>query len=303
MIQELLLKYSCLDIIHLNNVVTDAPISYKMYYKEKRNGGMRQIFHPAKETKLLQYGIIDLFLSKFAIHEYAMAYKLGLKKPLYNNAIIHAPYKYSLHIDFREFFPSILPEDLLKVIRENEILLDKTDERIIRNVLFIRYKGKNFLSIGAPASPIISNIVMFNLDKLLCDEAKNEFNGVYSRYADDIWFSANDIEASNKYYAWIKRVVERNKSPKLEINEKKTLFCSRKKSRTITGLRITPDGNVVIPREKKRILRSLILNRINSNTSEKQNAYINGYLAFLHDVEPDYYNSLIIKYGEKLSTW
>lgn len=303
MIYEMLQKYTCLEDAHLQNAIIKAPLSYKMYYKNKKNGGTRQIFHPAKETKLLQYGLIDMFLSKLPVHEMAMAYIPGKKSPLYQNAQIHAPYSYSLHLDFMNFFPSIVSDDLFRVIKDAGIDLDSKDLCILYEVLFIMHKGTAFLSIGAPASPIISNIVMAKIDKVFCDYANKKYDGVFSRYADDIWFSTNSKNGSNDYHGFIKSEIDKIRSPRLILNEKKTLYCSKKKARVITGLTVTPEGNVVIPREKKRIIRSLLNKRKYQDLGEKVNQKINGYLAFIKDVEPDYYNSLVLKYGEKVVKW
>ena len=46
------------------------------------------------------------------------------------------------------------------------------------------------LSIGAPTSPIVSNIIMYDLDTLFVEEA-TRCQAVYTRYADDITISAD----------------------------------------------------------------------------------------------------------------
>lgn len=298
MIYEMIKRYTCLDDSHLHNAINLAPFAYKKYDIPKKKGGTRQIFHPSKETKLLQYAIIDTFLYKLPVHDSATAYRYKFKRPLFSNAIVHAPYKYSLHLDFLNFFPSIKPSDLFNVLIANNIELSPEDHLVLSKTLFITHKDKTFLSIGAPASPIISNIVMYDLDQIINKIAKNEFNGVYTRYADDIWFSTDFKSGSNLFLTFVQDHINNISSPKLSLNLKKTHFCSKKKNRTVTGLTLTPNGDVLIPRIKKRHIRSLLNKKRCGAISENENSYLKGYLSFINDIEPDYLNSLIIKYND-----
>ena len=300
MVFDMIKRYTCLEEANIREMIKNSQMSYKMYYKTKKNGGLRQIFHPSKETKLLQYAIIDMLLSKINIHHSATAYVEGRKSPLLKNAIQHANFNYSLHVDFKDFFPSIVPNDLLNTLFSIGIDLNNDDKYILRKILFISHKGKEFLSIGAPASPVVSNIVMTFLDSKLYTEAIETYHGIYTRYADDIWFSTNSKSGSNEYYEFIEKTLLETISPKVIVNKNKTLFCSKRKARIITGLTVTPSGEVVVPRIKKRILRSLLLKKKNGLTTLKENNYIKGYLSFIRDIEPDYINHLIIKYGENL---
>jgi hypothetical protein len=88
--------------------------------------------------------------------------------------------------------------------------------------------------------------------------------------------------------------------PSQKLNEKKTCICSRKGKRIITGLSVTPEGNVVIPHIKKRYIRSLIHNYTLQKADDTTVKYIKGYISFIKDVEPSFLNSLLIKYGEKM---
>mgnify|MGYP001810597657 CR=1 FL=1 len=297
MILDLLKTYVCLDDSHIESMVKKAQSTYKMYYIKKKNGGTRQIFHPSKETKVLQYALMDLFLNNIPISDCAKAYKKGIKSPLLSNAKIHAPYKYSIHIDFKEFFPSIKPDDLVNALKNEGFIFSEKDITLLKNILFLNFRGEEFLSIGAPASPICSNIVMKMFD-LQFENTATKLNGKYSRYADDILFSTDEKKECEEFYKEVSEIIRKNESPKLKINNLKTHYQSRKGKRIITGLSITPSGDVVIPREKKRYIRSLLLRRKYGIINEKEEKYLKGYLSFIRDVEPDYINNLIIKYGE-----
>ncbi|MBN2352114.1 MAG: retron St85 family RNA-directed DNA polymerase [Spirochaetales bacterium] len=302
---DIISKYTGLDPHKILKITYDSPTNYKLYYIKKKNGDSRAIFHPSKETKMLQYALMEKFLKKIPVHEFAMAYKKGIKSPLKKNALYHLNTQYTLHIDFTNFFPSIIPEDFWRAVsvafpgKEFET----SDIELINNILFIKVKGKCFLSIGAPTSPIISNIVMKEMDAQFLKLCKtlDEYS-VYTRYADDINISTNIKGFSQKIYYSIKQHLSETESPKLTINEKKTYFLSKKGNRLITGLCITNMNSVVIPRNKKRIIRSLIHTELTSNKKDKTRlSKIKGYLAFIKDIEPDFFNKLVIKFGDGIN--
>jgi len=195
-------QYSGYEYNQVLSIALRSPGYYKMYKVKKKNGGDRLIFHPSKETKIMQYAIIDLFLKYLPVNENAYAYKNGLKSPLKTNALRHAANSYLLHIDFKDFFPSICPADLWRAIRQynNRIEFDSWDEIVFNKSLFLNHNGRIFLSIGAPASPIISNIIMKELDEKIFNLCKRlDDSSVYTRYADDIYISTNIRGMCKKY--------------------------------------------------------------------------------------------------------
>ena len=288
-------KYTCLPIEVLLSLIKTAPSSYKIFSIKKKNGkGVRQICQPSRETKMLQYYFLDLFFPNFPIHPAAKGYIKGLKSPLLQNALTHAPLKYTIHLDFKDFFPSLNPKDLDNIL-DSDSKIDILDKYIITQACFILQKSKYSLTIGSPVSPIISNIILYDLDTQL-DQFALSKNGVYTRYADDIWFSANSEQACQDFYKAVESILDECRHPKLVINDRKTRYYKYKEPRYITGLIVTGEGEVKVPRERKRYLRSLI-NR-HDLTDEEQN-YLQGYLAFIYDNEPSYINNLVLKYGSK----
>jgi RNA-directed DNA polymerase len=306
MLVEMLSDYSFLESTQILDIIDKSPTHYKMYFILKKNGGHRQIFHPSKTTKMLQYAVIDLFLSKIEVHPSAIAYipknEIIKVNPIKYNAIQHAPFHYSLHLDFSNFFPSITPATFWKKVTDSEILNKFSDEerKYFNRIIFINFRGETFLSIGAPSSPMVSNIFMREFDKKVCEFVNSaDINGVYTRYADDIWISSNNKEASKKSYEYILSIMK-NEYTNLSLNEKKTYFCSIKGRRCITGLTVTPEGNVLVPQAKKRFIRSLIYKYASKKLDNKDEKYLKGYISFIKDIEPSFLNSLLIKYGDKM---
>lgn len=281
-----------------------APSTYRIYTIAKKRGGERTIHHPSKQTKSLQYALIENILSLMPVHECAIAYKRGIKGPIRLNASKHASYSYSIRIDFKDFFHSIRPIDLLRLIEEIKMpslnTINKEDESFVTNSLFVKLRtGLKGLAIGAPSSPIISNIVMFSMDDILDKFAKVK-GDIYTRYADDIVYSTNIKGGCKQFLYEVYRLVIQTESPKFEINKDKTIFTSRGTRRVITGIYLSPDGNISIGRHNKRYIKKLIFDYKNANLDDKKISYLQGYLAFILDVEPSFYNYLALRYGGEI---
>lgn len=289
--------------------VRRAPITYRRYEVPKKKGGMRVIYHPAKKTKAVQYAIINQFLLRMPIHEIAAAYVRNIRSPLLKNATCHAPYSYSVRVDIKDFFPSIKPQDLLplldkqvttgKLIKERRRPLDEEEQQFLTKSLFVLHHRRGFhLAIGAPCSPIICNIVMFKIDDILAKFAKQE-SAVVTRYADDFVYSTNEQGECSAFVDFFRETLRSIESPKLTINTRKTLFMSRGTRRVVTGLYVTPDGKVSIGRKNKRYIRKLLFDLANGRIASEERKYLQGYLSYILDVEPFFFNRLVIRYGSK----
>jgi hypothetical protein len=304
-IRNLLSKYTGLAERKIDKIINKAPASYKSYQIQKKNGGYREINHPAKETKTLQYALIELLFKKFNVHEIAMAYKRGVSSPTKKNADLHKDYKYSLRIDFKDFFPSIKPEDIISILKNSSLNekfeFKKFDYDDIKKICFRRSSIKNYkygLAVGAPSSPIISNVVMRDFDDFLNNQTeKIDENATVTRYADDIIFSTNGKGLCKKFYDSVKNRINDFESPDLELNEDKTSFMSKGTKRVITGLVITNDGQVSIGYEKKEEIKRLVYKSSKGELEEDEISSLKGYLAYIQDVEPSFFDKLVIKYS------
>jgi RNA-directed DNA polymerase len=71
-----------------------------------------------------------------------------------------------LKVDFRDFFPSLKGEDVVSMLRQNAVLLrevatDESDYDVIRRFVC----RDNYPTIGAPTSPVLSNLIFFGFDQ------------------------------------------------------------------------------------------------------------------------------------------
>ena len=282
----------------LSYIVRSAPARYKVYRIPKKKPDMyRTIAQPSMEVKALQYWYIENILLSLKIHSSATAYTPGSK--ISNNARKHVRNSYLLKMDFSNFFPSIKPNDFRNYIRglENPPINEKEVDFSIP-LFFWRPKHSISLqlSIGAPSSPILSNIVMYEFDSLvskLCLDTEV----TYTRYADDLTFSTNRKGALFDIHDEIEKIVDELSSPNLSLNSEKTVFSSKKHRRRVTGLILTNDDYISIGREKKRLIRSYVHKFILGELPNKKTKLLKGLVGFVSDVEPEFIEKIKKKYG------
>lgn len=283
----------------LDTLVQTAPRRYKVYTILKRTGGRRTIAHPARELKRVQRWLTSKFLSQLPVHSNAMAYVSG--KSILHNAQPHATAKFLLKMDFSNFFPSIAPEDLLDRLTEYNLGLGLKDREILARLTFWQPKDSESLqlSIGAPSSPQISNAVMHRFDTHL-SRLVSDLGIVYTRYADDLCFSTSEPDILSNVPALIKDVVATRQCPRLVINEKKTVFASKKTRRRVTGLILTNAGQVSLGRFRKRLIRAMLHHHLSKQITSENLLVLRGYLALANSVDPSYFNALCDTYGDSV---
>jgi len=283
------------------DIVERAPTFYRRYLVPKNRGGYREIYHPAKETKAVQAAAIYLLQREDLVLDCVRGYVRGIRSPLVKNASIHAKSLFLLKLDFTNFFPSINPDDFRMVCADKLRLHGKRlggdDLDFLCKLFFVFNRRLGwFLGIGAPSSPFISNWVMYNID-LDISSACAETGCKYTRYADDLCFSADSKKLLLATEEKIREVVAACSHPRLAFNDSKRTLASKWSRRRVTGLTITPLGEVKVPRDMKRYVRALLHKYKLKTISNKEKSSLAGYLAFLNDCEPEYFNNLALKYG------
>ena len=279
---------------YLAKVVRSASHRYKTYRIRKRTKGWRQINHPAVELKLLQVWLMDSVLNHLSIHKSVYSYRKGIS--IKDHAKVHEKQNYLLRVDFNDFFPSIHGEDVERVLMCNHkrlpFPLSEGDLKIVRSIVC----KNDQLTIGAPSSPQVSNAVMYDFDKYWFNKGKRA-KVIYSRYADDLFFSTNVPKVLEGLFDELLRDLERRNSPCLTINRKKTVFTSRRRRRMITGLVLTSDRKTSIGRVNKRRIKGMVFRYMHGELDPTDLSYLRGYLAFAKSVEPSFVHSLRKKYG------
>jgi RNA-directed DNA polymerase len=279
-------------------IIATAPRRYKIFAIPKRSGlGQRIIAQPARELKAIQRYVISEKLRGLRVHQIATAYRKG--KNIADNAARHTKKRVILKLDFKDFFHSITPSDLQVAISRSDLrTITPEDRRFLTPIFFWLHPLENrlCLSIGAPSSPYISNVVMEALDREFAKVAR-ECSTVCTRYADDITLSANSIENLLRAERGIRRIVSRTKRPALIFNDEKRGVFTTAGRRIVTGLVITPDAKVSLGRNRKRIISAALHHiAVGRNASQEHLDETRGWLAYAKSVEPSFVEVMARKY-------
>lgn len=288
---DLLLKMSG-DLVmlpaHLEKIIRTAPVRYKLFEIPKKAGGMRQVAQPARELKAIQRWLVSQLESKLPIHASATAYSDG--SSIKKNAEAHVNSRFMLKLDFKNFFPSITRDDiLLHFQRHLSGQFDPLTQQLVAHACcwLPERRPPLRLCIGAPSSPMLSNSIMYELDCLISKIAEQD-GVVYTRYADDITLSSRERGKIDRYDELVKNLLSELPYPKLKLNVDKTVRASRAGRRIVTGLVLTPDGNVSIGRDRKRLIRAMYHRSLKQELDAEQYQVLSGLLAFADSVEPGF---------------
>jgi hypothetical protein len=288
--------------VDLRAIISNSPDRYKVYYIAKRRGGRREIAQPARELKVLQRALNDSLLSKLPVHPDAMAYRPGVS--LRRNAQAHCQNGPILKFDFQDFFPSIRAEDWKNYCRRHRVFKDEEDIELSSKIMFRRKNRRSSvlrLAIGAPSSPFLSNILLFDFDERLAKYCASQ-KVTYTRYADDMTFSAARTGFLNGIQKCLVRLLKDIDSPRLKLNSDKTVLATKKYKRMVTGLILTNDGKVSLGQFRKRNMRAGVHQWSLGKLSDAEASRLAGHLSFAEDIEPEFVARLSVKYGAQTIT-
>lgn len=157
---------------------------YKEFTLKKKTGGTRVIQAPLSGLKILQQKLS--YILYLIHHQRAASHGFNKGKSIKTNAIPHVGCREVFNIDLEDFFPSI------NFGRVRGLFLSKPfsfNKEVATTLAQICCFG-NSIPQGAPTSPVISNMICTKLDHDLHSIAQKN-HCTYTRYADDITFSAN----------------------------------------------------------------------------------------------------------------
>jgi len=281
----------------IEHLIRTAPSRYKVHEIQKRNGrGKRIIAQPTAEIKLIQRFLLQKFVANLPVSTAAKAYRNG--QGIIDHASAHAKSRYLLKLDFKDFFPSIRASDFVKHLYKYSDLKSE-DAKALSRIFFWRPKGQRslFLSIGAPSSPAISNTLLFEFDARLIEYCSD--NGIaYTRYADDLALSTNKPNILTEAHNYVVSLCASIRSPKLLLNDEKTVFTSKKHHRQLTGLTLSNDGKASIGREKKREIRAMARHYQLGKLNPDDHSTLRGWIAFTMSIDQAFVNTIRTMIGE-----
>lgn len=217
---------------------------------------------------------LEIFFQKAIVgypHPNAYGYVKG--RNIRENAFQHVGKRNLLKIDVLEFFPTIKAEHIKSLF--DSLGVQKEIAKYLAEFMTIG----NELALGLPTSPVLSNAYCFSMD---CELAKlSEGVGAeFTRYADDITFSSDDLLPS------IGQIEEIVGKYGFQLAHDKTRRSTIGQAHYVTGLSVSDNKAPHAPRKLKRSLRQELyfaekfgldehLNRLGANDSYIIQAAIN----------------------------
>ncbi|MDM5068495.1 retron St85 family RNA-directed DNA polymerase [Aeromonas salmonicida] len=258
---------------------------YNTFLMPKKSGGHRQISQPSRDLKALQSWILRNILDKLSVSKFSKGFEKG--SSTLDNATPHIGANYILSLDLEDFFPSIKSGYVFSIFRS--IGYNVHVSHTLTNLCV--YNGG--LPQGAPTSPKLANLICARLDARISGYAGKK--GItYTRYADDITFSAQTAKKITKVYSMAKFIIH---DEKFVINKDKTYFSGTKRNKKITGLVVT-ERSVGIGRVMLRSIKAKIHHLLVGKNDDL--SHIIGLLSYIYGVDKKNYKHLI-RYIQKLS--
>lgn len=218
---------------HLLSMTNTNRKFYKVFKLPKKKKGFRKIEQPLPTLLSIQYWILDNILIKCSdrfVSESAKAFVHGVQ--LRDNLTPHKNQDIVVSMDIKDFFTCVGFGPVYNIF---ELLGYDTPVSVMLTKLCL-YHG--FLPQGAPTSPILSNMVFYELDCKIKEYSIHR-NYNYTRYADDLTFSGSDIHVGLllRYIRWMLG------RKGFELNESKTKVMGRANAQYVTGCTVNDTPN------------------------------------------------------------
>ena len=273
---------------------------YIRFSVPKKSGGRRVISAPMPKLKSLQHWTLEAILNKIPVHTAANGFVI--QKSILTNAIIHTGKDIVTNIDLKDFFPTInyarvkgLFVKLGYAEKISTILAlictePEREEVTLDGKKYYVATGKRVLPQGAPTSPAITNIICYKMDCRFKGMA-DKMGFAYSRYADDLSFSASGSEAIKNIQKLIWRVKKIITDEGFIIHPKKIKVMRKGARQEVTGIVVNKKPG--INRKMLHRFRALIQQISKTGLENKKwkggniAAEMTGYANFVAQVKPE----------------
>lgn len=209
----------------------------------KKSGGVRHISAPIPELKAIQQALNLLLQSIAEISPSATGFVAGVS--VVDNARCHIGQTVIFNCDLQNFFPSISKDMVRRALYrhlERQIPSVEVVSMLCSIATVPDDAGREHLPQGAPTSPVLSNIVLTDLDFRLEGYAAR-YGLRYSRYADDITFS-HIYRRPKALQTHIDHIFSIIKDCGFTVNPCKTTIATTANRREVTGLTVGDKVNV-----------------------------------------------------------
>jgi len=274
---------------------------YKHFSIRKKSGGERRICAPMPRLKHAQYWVLEHVLNKLPLHEASHGFVKG--RSIVTNAAPHVGQAIVINMDLQDFFPTLTykrVKGLFKSFGYAEqvatvlglmLTEPQCDEVELHGQRFFVARGERRLPQGSPASPAVSNLVCRKLDHRLMGMAR-KLGFTYTRYADDMTFSAKDASSANEFNKLLWRARSIVKDEGFIIHPDKTRVMRQGAKQEVTGLVVNDKPS--IDRSKVRRFRAALhsletkgWDAVKWDASDNVQASMMGFANYLAMVDPE----------------
>lgn len=284
---------------------TYQPQAAKFAEIRKPDGGMRKLGIPTVTDRIIQQAIAQvlspIYEQQFSENSYGFRPKRNAHQALnQSSGYVESGYETVVDIDLKTFFDVVNHDRLMH--RLTETIGDKTLLKLIRRYLQSGIMKDGILSQrtegtpqGSPLSPLLSNIVLDELDKELARRGHK-----FVRYADDCNIFVRSQAAGERVMQSVSNFIE-NKL-KLKVNTEKSKVCRCKETKFLGytvqtgGILTISDKSLIRLKEKIRKITKRNRGRSLEQIISELNTVLRGWFQY-------YQHARCYKTVQKLDSW
>ncbi len=280
------------ELVPLMRPGVESGSGYVEFEIPKAKGGTRRIAAPRKTLRKVQRTLLDQILAKIPMHDACHGFVAG--RSTVSNASPHQGAAIVVKLDLKDFFPTVhyrRVRGLFQWLGYNadvaNTLAGLTTYRPKLEDGTVLWPG--VLPQGAPTSPALANLACRRMDRRLGKLAE-KYGAIYTRYADDLTFSFKTAPPVKlgRFLWWVDAICQQEGFH--ERPDKRRILRNKHQQR-ITG--IVVNAGVHVPRADRKRFRAILHNCAKHGVAsqakgiEDFEAYLRGYAAYVHMVEPE----------------
>ena len=289
--------------------IADRKSLYRSFKIPKATGGFRQIDAPCDELQEQLRRLARFITDDCGVlyHTSAFAYVKGrsivdcVAKHQKNNSM------WFLKTDFSGFFPNTTLDFMMKMLSMvfplSEICKNNEGFYELKKAISLAFLNGG-LPQGTVISPLLSNIQMIPIDHKLFNELAQR-KIVYTRYADDIHMSAQEMFPWKDIVKLIENTLKEFDAP-WEIKKEKTHFGKKagRSANWCLGLLLNKDNNITVSYKKKNYFKAALCSFILDTKNRKywdlgDVQHLRGQLSYYTMVEPEYFKKIVKEQNKK----
>jgi retron-type reverse transcriptase len=224
---------------------TSTVTHYQRFVLPKKTGGERIISAPMPRLKAAQHWVLNHILQPVELHDAAHGFRP--QRSIVSNAQPHVASAVVINLDLQDFFPTLSYKRVKGVFKAlgyaeaaatifGLLCTEPDTERVtLDGKTYYVATSERHLPQGAPTSPALTNILCRRLDKRLV-KVTEELGFVYTRYADDLTFSAKQPDDCANLSRLLRRVESIVAHEGFVIHPTKTRVMRSASHQEVTGI-------------------------------------------------------------------